>query len=66
MSTVGEILCPVGGMPVSLEVSVQTSEGTIYFCCEHCIDRFNTEPSAFKNAVEAQRRSMTAVSQSSN
>ncbi|MBX3396759.1 MAG: hypothetical protein KF841_15485 [Phycisphaerae bacterium] len=63
LSRVGEILCPVGGMPIKREISVLTSVGPIYFCCKHCIDRFNAEPSAFQDAVEAQQRSMAADSQ---
>lgn len=63
LSTVGDILCPVGGMPLKQDVSIQTPEGPIYFCCKHCIDRYNAEPFAFENAVEAQRRSMSAETQ---
>ncbi|GKS60501.1 hypothetical protein YTPLAS18_40280 [Nitrospira sp.] len=66
LSTVGEILCPVGGMPIKQDVLIQTPEGPIYFCCQHCIDRYNAEPLAFQDAVEAQRRSMSADSEPAN
>lgn len=63
LSTVGEALCPVGGMPIKQDVLIQTPDGPIYFCCKHCIERYNAEPSAFQNAVDAQRRSMSGDTQ---
>jgi len=49
-------LCPVGGEPVNLAVSVPTDEGPIFFCCKHCIDKYRADPSKYAAGVEAERR----------
>jgi len=63
LSTAGEILRPAGGMPIKRELSIETPDGPIHFSCKHCIDRYNADPSAFHEAVEAQRRCMIAESE---
>jgi YHS domain-containing protein len=47
---------PVGGMPVNLAVSLGVADGTIHFCCPHCIEKHEADPPAYVEAVKAQRR----------
>lgn len=60
LSTADEILCPVGGMPIDRSVSVETPDGTVFFCCEDCIERYQSDPSAFLEASMAQHRAIAA------
>lgn len=62
LSTAGNLLCPVGGMSVNRELVVETQDGPVYFCCEHCVERFTAAPSAYQLTVEAQRRALVAES----
>lgn len=64
LSTAGNMLCPVGGMLVNRELMVETQDGPVYFCCEHCVEKFKADPSAYQLAVEAQRRALVAESKS--
>jgi len=58
MSTVDELLCPVGGMPIDRAISLETPEGTVYFCCGGCIGRFQSAPAEFEKAAIAQREAI--------
>ena len=61
MSTMDEILCPVGGMPIDRDVSVETPDGTVYFCCQGCIQRFRSDLPEYEKASAAQREAFAAL-----
>ncbi|MBA5868166.1 MAG: hypothetical protein GDA67_15845 [Nitrospira sp. CR1.3] len=63
LSTPGQILCPVGGMAVKTDLSVETAEGPVFFCCPHCIEKFKADPSKYEAATRAQGRARTSASQ---
>lgn len=54
LSDSNTIRCPVGGMPIKNELHVLTDEGRVYFCCKHCIERFNDDPAQYDEFVAAQ------------
>lgn len=47
--------CPVGGMPVNFAVRSQTNDAPVFFCCEHCIDKFVANPEDYAEGVRKQR-----------
>lgn len=47
--------CPVGGMLINLAHSVVTDDGPVFFCCEHCIEKFRANPSQYGREVEELR-----------
>ena len=63
LSDSNTIRCPVGGMPIKSDLFVMTKEGRVYFCCKHCIELFNNDPTKYDEFVDAQqlarRASMT-------
>lgn len=63
LSTPWQILCPVGGMAVKTDLSVETAEGLVFFCCPHCIEKFKPQPAKYEAATRAQRRARTTASQ---
>lgn len=60
LSAIGDVRCPVGGMPINRDLLIDTDAGTVYFCCEHCIEKFIANPQTFQEGVEAQRRALAA------
>lgn len=53
--------CPVGGGPINLAHRVSTPDGPVFFCCEHCVERFHAEHEAFDEAVAAQREALASL-----
>lgn len=47
--------CPVGGGPVNFAHRVSTPDGPVYFCCEHCVERFREEPLNYATQIDEQR-----------
>src|SRR5215470_6619601 len=41
-------VCPVSGEPVNKSLSVDYEGRRIYFCCDHCVDKFKKEHSSAK------------------
>lgn len=44
VSKPGQILCPVGGMPVKTDLGVETAQGSVFCCCPHCVEKFKADP----------------------
>lgn len=53
--------CPVGGQPINLAVRAETDDGPVFFCCRHCMKKFDAEPTQYAEKVRAQRRSLAGL-----
>lgn len=50
--------CPVTGEPVNLAVSAETDDGPVFFCCKHCISKYQADPAKYRDQVAAQRKAL--------
>jgi YHS domain-containing protein len=41
-------VCPVSGEPVSKSISVEFEGRKVYFCCEHCVEKYKKDHPAAK------------------
>ena len=53
--------CPIGGGPVNFAHRVTTTDGPVFLCCHHCMDRYRSDPAAFTAQVKAQRKSVASL-----
>lgn len=60
--TAAEITCPVMGEAVSFYVKTDTPEGPVYFCCGHCIEKFNKNKAKYESKAAEQRKLVAALS----
>lgn len=54
-------LCPVSGEAVNFHVNTSTSNGMVYFCCPHCVKKFDADPKKYDSKVQAQRKALKAL-----
>lgn len=54
-------VCPVGRMPINFAHTLSTDDGPVFFCCEHCIEKFRTEPSRYAAEVAEERRRLAEL-----
>lgn len=47
--------CPVMGDTVNLAVRTETDSGPVYFCCDHCIGKYQKDPKKYEKEVKEQR-----------
>jgi len=59
--TAAEIICPVMGEAVNFYVKTDTPEGPVYFCCDHCIGKFNKDKVKYESKVAEQRKLMAQL-----
>ena len=46
--------CPVGGGAVNFAHRASTPDGPVFFCCEHCVERYGEKPTEYVAAVQEQ------------
>lgn len=54
-------LYPVGGMPINFAHTLTTNDGPVFFCREHCIEKFQAEPSRYATEVAGQRKHLSEL-----
>lgn len=49
-----KLTCPVTGEPISYDAFVREKGQRVYFCCEHCIDKYKASPEKYADKAKAQ------------
>ncbi len=53
--------CPVMGGTIDFNVSSETKDGPVYFCCGGCIGRFEASPDKYTKKVATQREALAKL-----
>lgn len=53
--------CPVGEMPINFAHTLLAEDGPVFFCCEHCIEKFRANPSQYAAEVTEERRRLAEL-----
>jgi YHS domain-containing protein len=50
--------CPLTGKPIDFNISFNTDDGPVYFCCKNCCKSFASDPAQHPEEVQAQREAL--------
>ena len=54
-------LCPVGAFPVNFAQRIDSEDGSIYFCCLRCIEKYRASPDQYAEAIEKQHAELARI-----
>ncbi len=54
-------LCPVMGDSVDFNVKTMTDAGPVYFCCEGCVKKYESNPEKYAKKTAAQRAALAKL-----
>ncbi len=53
--------CPIGGKPINFAHELATVAGPVFFCCEHCAEKYEAYPSKYRENLRKQREVLAGL-----
>lgn len=57
-SAIKRAKCPILGEPINLAVAIETADGPVFFCCQECVPKFQSDPAKHAVKVTEQRKAL--------